>query len=169
MEQQDELEFYKDYTWDYFLAHAQARLTTFRFYLVYCSFIFGGIGYGLGNNHSNITILFSIILLLITLVHYNIDRRHRTIIEDSQKALKKIEEKFNVQDYEDSPHEFKLFSRSDYLKNKKISYFSYKELSYSKSLNIIFFLFSCIAIVIFLSELGLYKILYPSIKLFLHI
>jgi len=33
----------RQYAWDYFLAHAQARLATFRFYLFYCSFIMAGL------------------------------------------------------------------------------------------------------------------------------
>lgn len=136
----------RQYVWDYFLAHAQARLATFRFYLFYCSVIMAGMFAAL----SKVEILWigailSFLLSFISWIYWKVDIRHKQMIKRAQEALMELESMMDFPDQNGEPNKLKLFTRDEYITSqmprfpKKLS--SKAHCSYSTSVRMVFFTF----------------------------
>ena len=114
------------YEWDYFLAHAQARLTTFRFYLLYT----GAVGAGMVSSFDKETPVFialSFLLAFLTGIYWQIDQRHRYIIDKAQKALIALETSSLFPSFQEHP-ELRLFSNDEDEKNRRVYVLTYSKL-----------------------------------------
>lgn len=142
----------RQYAWDYFLAHAQARLTTFRFYLFYCSFIMAGLFAILSKGDALwIGALLSFLLAFISYIYRKIDIRHKQIINRAQEALIDLEEMMDLPDQDGGPNKLKLFSREKFITSGMprfpSSLSASAHCSYSTSVNMLFYLFITIGLV----------------------
>jgi len=136
----------RQYAWDYFLAHAQARLATFRFYLLYCSIIMAGLFAVLSKGESLwIGVILSFLLTFISWVYLRVDIRHKQIIQRAQEALIEIESKLDLPDQDGGPNKLKLFSREKYITSTMPrfpeSLSPRAHCSYSTSIYMVFYLF----------------------------
>lgn len=142
----------RQYAWDYFLAHAQARLATFRFYLLYCSIIMAGL-YAVLSKGENLWIgaILSFLLTFISWVYLRVDIRHKQIIKRAQEALMELESKLDLPDQDGGPNKLKLFSREKYITSTMprfpASLSPKAHCSYSTSIYMVFYLFIILGLV----------------------
>jgi len=137
---------FREYAWQYFLAHAQARLTTFRFYLTFCSIIATGlIAIVSQTKHAEFAAILAFILAILSFVFWKIDLRHKGLIKHAEFALKWLENETGLPDIDGQPHPLKIFCREENITSqltrfpKEVSYRAF--FSYSMCVNIIFALF----------------------------
>jgi len=142
----------RQYAWDYFLAHAQARLATFRFYLFYCSIIMAGLFAVLSKGEVLwIGAALSFLLTFISWVYLRVDIRHKQIIKRAQEALMDIESMLDLPDQDGGPNKLKLFSREKFITStmprfpKSLS--PKAHCSYSTSICMVFYLFITLGLV----------------------
>ena len=142
----NELNEMRQYAWQYFLAHAQARLTTFRFYLVFCTILCAGIltivsQKGLPQAAAPL----AFILTFLSFVYWKVDQRHKDIVGRAQGALMFLEHSSELPDIDSKPHPLKLFTRENSLKRERKPFVKTWNpvgfLTYSECVNLVFAMF----------------------------
>jgi Ca2+/Na+ antiporter len=143
-----EKEFYKEmreYAWNYFIAFAEARLSTFRFYLVFCTILIAGLAALLSTDVNWLAIPLSFLLSFLSFIYWKVDVRHKELIKQAEQALEYLEKKFPLPKGEKQPHVLQLFySETEREKSYRRfpKYFSPKaHFSYSTSVNLVFGIF----------------------------
>lgn len=135
----------REYSWNYFIAFANARLSTFRFYLVFCTILIAGIAALLSTKEKWLTISLCLLLSLLSFIYWKVDTRHKILIKHAEKALEFIEKEFPLPQEEKQPHVLQLFySEAEREKSYQRfpKYFSPKAyFSYSTSVNLVFAIF----------------------------
>ena len=142
----------REYAWQYFIAHAEARLTTFRFYLVFCTILAAGmitiVRYA---PDARTGVPFGLLLSFFSFVYWKVDVRHKQIIKHAEAALEHLEEMFPVEDSDRGPHVLKLFlgekHRSAALKRFPKQFSPRAHFSYSTCVNMVFLVFGASGIV----------------------
>jgi hypothetical protein len=132
----------REYTWNYFIAFANARLSTFRFYLIFCTIAVAGIAALLNTNETWLAISLCLILSFLSFIYWKVDIRHKSLIKHAEEALVFLEKEFPLPEIENQPHVLQLFY-SEAEREKKYrrfpKYFSPKaHFSYSTSVNLVF-------------------------------
>ena len=141
-------EFFKEmreYAWNYFIAYAQARLTTFRFYLIFCTILIAGLAAIISTNEKWLAISLGLLLSFLSFIYWKIDIRHKELIKQAEQALEYLEKNFPLPEGEKQPHVLQLFySETEREKSYRRfpKYFSPKAyFSYSTSVNLVFGIF----------------------------
>jgi len=132
------------YAWDYFLAHGQARLTTFRFYLIFCTILCSGICMILAAGKSPLLASpLSLILAFLSFVYWKVDVRHKDLIKNARAALVSCESSWGLPTVENAPHPLCLFTRDAMAKAKTPANPSAKKptFTYSTCVGLVFFVF----------------------------
>jgi len=148
----------REYSWNYFIAFANARLTTFRFYLVFCTILIAGLAALLSTNEKWLAISLGLLLSFLSFIYWKIDIRHKILIKRAEQALEYLEKNFPLPEGEKQPHVLQLFySEAEREKSYRRfpKYFSPKAyFSYSTSVNLVFGIFGLggiiVAIVLFI-------------------
>jgi|tagenome__1003787_1003787.scaffolds.fasta_scaffold20947726_2 hypothetical protein len=88
----------RDYSWKYFSYHADQRLKSFNFFLLFLTAAIAGLlshsehlenpGFWIGGGFS---------LLILTFLFWKLDRRHRTLIHIAEDALRVLESSMNFE------------------------------------------------------------------------
>ena len=133
-----------EYAWKHFEYHAKQRMTTFRFYIIFSGFLFGGVATILSsenylNNKELLNFIIACILLIeiiISFLFWLLDRRAKYLVNISKEILNKFETKNNS---EDVP----LLFSTDKTKDKPIDNPCF---TYEKIFEIIFLIFSIISL-----------------------
>ena len=149
---QDVSEF-RDYAWNYFKAHAEARLTTFRFYLVFCTLIVAGMLAITGEGkQSTAAAGLAFLLSFLSFVYWKVDVRHKQIIKHAEAALMFIESESRLPDQDGMPHILKLFQREEHatrtLKRFPRSLSLDAHFSYSICVNLVFIIFGATGVIL---------------------
>jgi hypothetical protein len=136
----------REYAWQYFLVHAQARLTTFRFYVVFCTIICTGLVAILSQGgHPQVGAPLAFLLALLSFVYWKVDVRHKGMIKHAEAALRWVEKETDLPDIDGAPHPLKLFTREDHIVSQLPRFpATWNPLafwSYSTCVNVIFLLF----------------------------
>lgn len=138
-------EFFKEmreYSWNYFIAFAEARLSTFRFYLVFCTILIAGIASILSTDENWLAIPLGFLLSFLSFIYWKVDIRHKALIKHAEQALEYLEKQFPLPADEKQPHVLQLFySEAERSKTYRRfpKYFSPKAyFSYSTSVNLVF-------------------------------
>lgn len=141
---QDDLKEMREYTWNYFVAFAQARLTTFRFYLIFCTILIAGFAAVINTNEKWFAIVLGFLLSFLSFIYWKIDIRHKELVKNAERALEYLEKKFLLPD-EEQPHVLQLFYSEA---NREKSYRRFPKhfypnayFSYSTSVNLVFGVF----------------------------
>jgi len=82
------------YVLDYFIAHSSQRLTTFNFYLLILSFLSTAFGYSFRYSplvSDCIKVVTSLLLLMLSITFYFLDKRCKLMIKYSEGILRNIE------------------------------------------------------------------------------
>lgn len=142
----------RQYAWDYFIAHAQARLATFRFYLFYCSVIMAGMFTALTKgNILWLGAILSFLLSFMSWIYLKVDIRHKQMINRAQEALMEIASMMDLPDQNAEPNKLKLFTREKYITSKMPRFpkvlTAKAHCSYSMSVKMVFYTFIGIGII----------------------
>ena len=146
----------REYSWNYFIAFAEARLSTFRFYLVFCTILIAGLAALLNANEKWLAISLGLLLSFLSFIYWKVDVRHKALIRRAEQALAYLERYFPLPEGEKQPHVLQLFyseaaREQSYRRFPK--YFSpWAYFSYSTSVSLVFGIFGLcgIALAIFL-------------------
>lgn len=84
----------REYSWNYFIAFAEARLYTFRFYLIFCTILIAGLAALLSANQKWLAISLSLLLSFLSFVYWKVDVRHKLLIKHAEKALEFLRDNF---------------------------------------------------------------------------
>ncbi len=132
----------REYVWNYFIAYAQARLATFRFYLVFCTILIAGLAVLLGTSEKWFAIALGFLLSFLSFIYWKIDVRHKELIKQAERALEYLEKNFPLPKEEKQPHVLQLFyseTEREKAYRRFPRYFSPKAyFSYSTSVNLVF-------------------------------
>jgi len=142
----------REYVWNYFIAYAQARLTTFRFYLIFCTILIAGLAAVLGTSEKWLAISLGFLLSFLSFIYWKIDVRHKELIKQAERALEYLEKYFPLPEGENQPHVLQLFyseAERDKSYRRFPKYFSPKAFfSYSTSVNLVFGVFGLGGIIV---------------------
>lgn len=142
----------REYAWNYFIAFAGARLSTFRFYLVFCTILIAGLAAVLSTNEKWPAVYLGLVLSFLSFIYWKVDVRHKDLIKHSEKALEYLEKQFPLPEGERQPHVLQLFySEAEREKSYRRfpKYFSPKAyFSYSTSVNLVFGIFGLGGIIV---------------------
>jgi Ca2+/Na+ antiporter len=135
----------REYAWNYFIAFAEARLSTFRFYLVFCTILIAGLATLLTTNEKWLAVSLGFMLAFLSFIYWKVDIRHKALIKQAEHALEYLEKQFPLPKDEKRPHVLQLFHgeaerEKSYRRFPK--YFSPRAyFSYSTTVNIVFGIF----------------------------
>jgi hypothetical protein len=130
-----------EYAWHYFLAHGQARLTTFRFYLAFCTIMWTGIAGILATGDKYwLAGMLCLLQAFLSFIYWKVDLRHKELINNAQKALVTCESHWGLADVENNPHPLRLFTvdANDKRERRLSGRFGRLRLTYSKCVSIVF-------------------------------
>jgi ABC-type multidrug transport system fused ATPase/permease subunit len=90
-DEREQFEHMQEYAWKYFQVHASQRLTTFNFYLVISAVLVTGFFAVTKEDKFCFGVILGLLLMLVSLVFYKLDRRNRDLVGYGEKALKVLE------------------------------------------------------------------------------
>jgi hypothetical protein len=142
----------REYAWNYYIAFAQARLATFRFYLVFCTILIAGLAAILATDEKWLAIFLGFLLSFLSFIYWKVDIRHKELIDHAEQALVYLEKKFPIPEGEKQPHILQLFHSEEergktYRRFPK--YFSPKAyFTYTASVKLVFGIFGLSGVII---------------------
>jgi hypothetical protein len=132
----------REYVWNYFIAFAEARLSTFRFYLVFCTILIAGLVAILGTSEKWLATPLALLLSFLSFIYWKVDIRHKELIGHAEQALEYLEKKFPLPEGEMQPHVLQLFyseaERSKSYRRFPKHFSPNAYFSYSTSVNFVF-------------------------------
>jgi len=135
----------REYSWNYFIAYAEARLSTFRFYLVFCTILIAGLAAIVGISEKWLAISLALLLSFLSFIYWKVDIRHKELIGHAEQALEYLERNFPLPVGEKQPHVLQLFyseaERSKFYKRFPEHFSPNAYFSYSTSVNLVFWAF----------------------------
>lgn len=151
-------EVFRSYALEYFKVHAEQRLKAFNFYLllqtallaVFATLAKDGQLPKWGAAIAPLGVLFSF-------VFWKLDDRTRDLIRISEAALKELDTRWNLPSNADGgPSALALFAREEFQSQPKSGWnpLSTLKLSYTRSFNFVFILFSCLHALAFVACLA---------------
>ncbi len=142
----------REYSWNYFIAFAEARLSTFRFYLAFCTILIAGLAALLSTNQRWLAISVSLLLSFLSFIYWKVDVRHKHLIKHAEQALEFLERHFPIPEGEKQPQVLQLFyseTQREKAYRRFPKYFSPKAyFSYSTSVNLVFGVFGLGGIIV---------------------
>jgi hypothetical protein len=142
----------REYSWNYFIAFANARLSTFRFYLAFCTILIAGLAALLSTNEKWLAVSLGFLLSFLSFIYWKVDVRHKALIKRAEQALEFLEKQFPLPEEDKQPHVLQLFySEAEREKSYRRfpKYFSPKAyFSYSTSVNLVFGIFGLGGIIV---------------------
>jgi hypothetical protein len=135
----------REYAWNYFIAYAEARLSTFRFYLAFCTILIAGFAAILSTSEKWLAGALALLLSFLSFIYWKVDIRHKDLIDHAIEALEYLERKLPIPAGEKQPHVLQLYyseaERSKDYKRFPKSFSPNAYFSYSTSVNIVFLVF----------------------------
>lgn len=102
--------------WNYFSLHAEQRLKTFHFFIIFCAVIVGGLVSCLKSEVDyRICATMSLFLPSFSYIFYKLDQRNKQLIKHGENALKFLESQYDFDDDDDYPHKLKIFTCEEHL------------------------------------------------------
>lgn len=131
----------REYAWDYFALHADQRIKTFNFFVVFATLLAGGI-VGLIKDKGDIRwiSLLGFLLFFLSLVFWALDRRNRSLVRNGEEAIKWLDAELDLPNSGRAPHILRIFAYDDYFTENGF------HITYSKCLGFVFFIFACLGI-----------------------
>jgi hypothetical protein len=141
------------HAWQYFTIHAQQRMTSVHFYILFCSLVLGGLLASLKDAPNyKIAGLVAFVLPLLSIIFWLLDERNRQLVGGAQQALKLLEQESGLEDEQGIPHVLKVFSHEDYatdqLQRRTSLGFIPGHFTYTLCFRLIFVLFGVVGLVL---------------------
>jgi hypothetical protein len=144
---------FQEHAWKYFTLHAQQRMTSVHFYILFCSLVLGGLLASLkdGQNY-RIAGLVAFVLPLLSVIFWLLDERNRQLVHGAEQALKFLEQESGLEDPKGVPHVLKVFSHEAYSTNelqmRKYLGFIPGNFTYTVCFRLIFLLFGIVGLLL---------------------
>src|SRR4051812_24459332 len=91
------LEHLRDHVWKYFSFHAEQRIKTFNFYVLFSTILIGGLlAFLKDTTRPAIGVVPLLVLMLVSFFFWQLDCRSRQLIDYSREALRAIELQLNT-------------------------------------------------------------------------
>ncbi|TKJ39298.1 MAG: hypothetical protein CEE38_00720 [Planctomycetes bacterium B3_Pla] len=142
-----------DIAWNYFQQHAQQRLSFFNFFVIFSVLMTTGLisTFQEKYNAHSIGIAIGLMLSLISYVFWKIEERNKYLTKTGENAIKQIEQHYPCAKCYPDPVKFKIFSleqeETDKIrKEQRGKIFVFRQISHSKSFNLIFFVFFVVGV-----------------------
>lgn len=139
------------YAWDYFELHANQRMSLFKFFITLAVFMATSLGASLVQELYAIGSLLGALLMVVSFVFGKLDERVRSLLKNSEFALKSLEGSF-LASSAPQPSELQLFRFEEVTtkkqqegKRSKLRFWR-MYLSYRQCFNILFWLFGLIGL-----------------------
>jgi hypothetical protein len=100
---------YHQYVWGYFIAYANARLSTFRFYLIFCTILIAGLANFIGSTSKWFAIFLSVLLTFLSFIYWKIDVCHKELIDHAIEALEYVGQQIPLPSDDKDAHLIQLF------------------------------------------------------------
>lgn len=140
----------REYAWKYFDRHAEQRLKTFNFYILFCGAILAGMVAIMRDDHASwLAPMLAGVLCAVSFVFWKLDQRTRVLTRHSEDALKYLENEMSDKLPDEPggvPHRCKVFVREKYNQERGRP----DEWSYTRCFGLIFFLFGWGGFLLFL-------------------
>jgi hypothetical protein len=103
----------RKHAWEYFQFHAQQRLTTFNFFLVFSTLLLGGLLTTFQDRYGSpvLGVGVGVLLVLISFVFWRLDRRNRQLIKNAEDALREEERSWGARGAEGALPTWAVFRR----------------------------------------------------------
>jgi hypothetical protein len=133
--------------WDYYQVHSEQRLIAANFYISIASVLAGALFAVLQSAQTvRIGALLGVLLIVLSYVFWQWDRRTSDLIKIAEDALKYFEGHSDLKSTSEEPHVTRIFQREAYLtdrKRRKRSIFFWRNYyTYRTCLNLIFISFA---------------------------
>jgi hypothetical protein len=138
----------RTYAWGYFVQHAEQRLKTFNFYVLFCTVIIGAFATLTSKNGSHTTYcVLPLLLPIFSFVFYKLDERTKMLIRNSEQALKYLDT-LSLKDHPDAECVLSLIKIDENQTDNLPAYplFNGGYFSYSRVFRWVFYLMSIIGI-----------------------
>ncbi|NKB37975.1 MAG: hypothetical protein GKR93_12565 [Gammaproteobacteria bacterium] len=91
--EKEQIREYREYAWKYFEAHAEHRLRTFSFYIIFATLLIGAFATLIGNNGlQKSQFLFPFSLVFLSFIFWKFEERTRMLVKNAEEALKYLDE-----------------------------------------------------------------------------
>jgi len=136
-----------NHVWQYFVLHAQQRLTTFNFYIIVSTVAVSGYIASLREASARpASIIVGLFLPFFSFVFWKLDCRNRQLVKNAEDALRSLEKWHTCSGAEGQISELALFRRDDKavgLARQRTSFWSWRNhYSYSDCFNLVFGVFA---------------------------
>lgn len=138
----------RDYAWEYFSQHAEQRLKTFNFYVLFCTVVIGGFSTILSRCSLSISYIFMpLLLIFFSFIFWKLDQRTRMLINNGEDALKYLDS-LALLELPEEAEILGVFARDD----KKIETIRANPpcsgfFTYQKAFNYVFFVMSLVGVI----------------------
>jgi len=141
----------RDYAWDYFALHADQRIKTFNFFVVFATLLAGAI-VGLIKDKGDIRwiSLLGFLLFFLSIIFWALDRRNRGLVRNGEEAIKFLDAELDLPDFRGAPHVLQIFAHDDHFTDEGF------HITYSKCLGFVFFIFAVLGIALGVASLWLH-------------
>lgn len=136
----------REYAWKYFSIHADQRLKTFHFFVIFATIVVGAIlAIVKEPGHIGYAVPLAYLLAALAFVFWKLDQRNKELIRYGENALKHFESNLNMGNDDSDPHPIQLFSYEECTTIKKRRFAQSNpltaHLTYSDCFNMVFILF----------------------------
>jgi hypothetical protein len=135
----------REYVWKYFIAFAEARLTTFRFYLAFCTILITGIAVVIGTPERWLGSYLALLLSFLSFIYWKVDIRHKDLVSHAERALEFLEKNLDLPEELKQPHVLQLFyseaERSNTYRRFPHHFSPQAHFSYATCVNMVFVVF----------------------------
>ena len=105
---------FRSNSWKHFQIHADHRLRAFQFYITISTALLGaGLLTSRFSESAPIIITIGLFVAFFSFIFWRLDKRTRTLVQNAERAIKFLDNQYELEDIDGAPHPLKLFERDD--------------------------------------------------------
>lgn len=133
----------RKHAWDYFALHAQQRLATFNFFLIFSSVLLGALVTTFQKEFRVpfVAVPIGLFLVLLAFIFWKLDSRNKQLVKNAEDGLRSLEEKWKSQSEHEHPRYAVFLRDAAYVERARgrATWRPWKmHLSYSDCFNIVY-------------------------------
>ena len=133
---------FREYALRYFQIHADQRMRVFQFYIAISTALLGVGAFMIKQEQSQEILVFAgLFMAFVSFIFWKLDVRVKGLIKNAEVALKFLDDRHELPDFDGGPNPLKLFARDDFLIDKRKSEDGFLKLdhfSYGRCFNWVF-------------------------------
>ncbi len=131
---------FRSNSWKHFQIHADHRLRAFQFYITISTALMGaGLLTSRSSENASILITIGLFVAFFSFIFWRLDKRTRTLVQNAERAIKFLDNQYELEDVDAAPHPLKLFERDDHIMQESLcKRILSGQFSYSDCLGLVF-------------------------------